>query len=100
MKRRLAGGSGTWARARRVVLTDNVESDRLADMVVVRTPLDLIRLLETNVHSVSGVVISGTYATTRWLRELLESSYPALIIDATSDTATFDTRPVVDEVAR
>jgi hypothetical protein len=85
MERRLATGSGAWAPARMVVITDDVEAERDVDAIVVRTHLELITILERSTHLVSEVIVSGSYAANTWLRVFLEASYPTISVSSATD---------------
>jgi hypothetical protein len=86
-----ASGTGNWHTFTSLVITSEpgARCETVDGALVVRTPLDLILLLETD-QTVSEVVLAGTYADNATLLAFLRDLYPRLPIafEPTSRTTT------------
>jgi hypothetical protein len=74
----LADGTGAWSLLERVLLSDENFADRGNATLVVRTPLDLILLLDH--REIGEVILGGSFARTAYVRAFLHESYPRLVV--------------------
>lgn len=75
---RFADGTGAWVLLEIVLLSDEAPRDVRPGTHVVRTPLDLICLLEE--RQIGEVVLGGTFARTSDIHAFLRESYPRLVV--------------------
>ncbi len=79
---RWQSGGARWARIRMLMLTDDdVEGRRLQkrrNTIVVRTPLELIVLIESTAQTMSTIVLAGRFARDVELETSLRELYPEL----------------------
>lgn len=74
----LADGTGAWSLLEKVILSDENFGELQGATFVVRTPLDLIVLLEQ--REVGEVVLGGSFARAAYVRAFLHESYPRLVV--------------------
>ncbi len=79
--RSVAAGTGNWKKFTSIVISSEPGArwEEVEGTTIVRTPLDLIVLLEQG-NIVSEVVLAGTYAENTQLLSFLEELYPKLPI--------------------
>ncbi len=93
MPTNFASGTGNWHTFTNVIITSEPgeRCETVDGALVVRTPLDLILLLETD-QMVSEVVLAGTYADNSTLLAFLRDLYPRLPIAFEPNPRTASTR--------
>jgi hypothetical protein len=81
MSKTFAAGTGNWRTLASVIISSEPGArwEEVDGATVVRTPLDLILLLETDA-SISEVILAGTYADNPMLLGFLRELYPRLPI--------------------
>lgn len=91
---RFADGTGAWTLLEAVLLSDESPRATRPGVHVVRTPLDLICLLER--EEVDEVVLGGSFARNGYIRAFLHETYPRVVVSH----PTADTPPSTQTVAR